>query len=63
MEDPCESGSQRFKQRPPTAGLLFSERNRHFVLRAGLRAHEGLWRQPKPASVTFPCRTAGTVDL
>ncbi|CAI8797186.1 hypothetical protein EMIT0P294_10335 [Pseudomonas sp. IT-P294] len=35
------TGTQRFKQRPPTAGLLFSDRNGHFVLRAGLRAHEG----------------------
>ncbi|CAI8788744.1 hypothetical protein EMIT0194MI4_10321 [Pseudomonas sp. IT-194MI4] len=31
-----------FEQRPPTAGLLFSERKSHFVLRAGLRAREGL---------------------
>jgi hypothetical protein len=46
MEDPCESGTQRFKQRPPTAGLLFSDRNGHFVLRAGLRAHEGRWLSP-----------------
>ena len=62
MQIPARASAQRFEQRPPTAGLSFSDCKVHFVLRAGLRAHEGCWLSPEPASITFPCRT-GTVDL
>jgi hypothetical protein len=62
MQNPARPGAQRFEQRPPTAGLSFSDCIGHFVFRAGLRAHEGRGLSPLPASITFPCHI-GTVDL
>jgi len=61
MKIPASRARRDFEQRPPTAGLfVVSGACARWVLRAGLRAREGLAGR-RPASITFPCR--GTVDL